>query len=146
VVVLRDGAIEQVGSPLDLYDRPANRFVAQFIGTPAMNLLPAAALPSLTNLAGLADGRLPRDGFMGVRPEGVRLRSAEGAVLAGRVELIEALGADTLIYVDVQGTSLVARQSERSTLHLGDAVGVELDTAALHLFAADGQVLHALAA
>ncbi len=140
VVVLRDGAIEQVGSPLDLYDRPANRFVAQFIGTPAMNLLPAAVLPSLTDLAG---GRLPRDGFMGVRPEGVRLRSAEGAPLAGRVELIEALGADTLIYVDVQGTSLVARQSQRSALRVGDAVGVELDAAALHLFAADGHVLAA---
>ena len=143
VVVLRDGAIEQVGSPLDLYDRPANRFVAQFIGTPAMNFLPAAVLPALTNLAGLADGRLPRDGFMGVRPEGVRLSSAEGAALAGRVELIEALGADTLIYVDVQGTSLVARQSQRSTLRVGDAVGVDLDAAALHLFAADGHVLAA---
>ena len=70
VVVLRDGQIEQHGAPLDLYDRPANRFVAQFIGTPSMNVVPATTLPQLAALAGAA---AHADGFVGIRPEHVHL-------------------------------------------------------------------------
>jgi multiple sugar transport system ATP-binding protein len=140
VVVLRDGAIEQVGSPLGLYDRPANRFVAQFIGMPSMNLLPAKALPAATQLAG---SRLPADGFLGVRPERVRVRAPEGASVTGQVELIEALGADTLIYVNVGGVSLVARQNERCSWRLGDTVGVDIDAQALHLFNQQGLAIAA---
>jgi multiple sugar transport system ATP-binding protein len=140
VVVLRDGAIEQVGSPLDLYDRPANRFVAQFIGTPPMNLLDAKALPALSALGG---SRLPADGFLGVRPEGVRVVAGAGGTVRGKVELIEELGADTLIYVDVNGVSLVARQNNRTALAPGDAVSVELDPAVLHVFNHDGRVVAA---
>jgi multiple sugar transport system ATP-binding protein len=138
VVVLRDGAVEQVGSPLELYDRPANQFVAQFIGMPSMNVLPANALSAFSSLTG---GRLPGDGFLGVRPEGVHVRPAGQGTVQGRVELVEALGADTLIYVDVGGVSLVARQSERTPLARGDAVGVELDPAVLHLFNHEGRVV-----
>ena len=164
VVVLRDGAIEQVGTPLDLYDRPANQFVAQFIGMPSMNMVAANALPAFS---ALTRGRLPSDGFLGVRPEGVRVRKGGdgpvgagpsqadhaplggagaqrlGGQVTGRVDLIEALGADTLIYVNVGGTSIVARQNERTTLHPGDAVSVELDGNVLHLFNRDGQVVAA---
>ena len=141
VVVLRDGLIEQVGSPLELYDRPANQFVAQFIGTPQMNVLPAATLPELTQLAG---ARLPRDGSVGVRPEFVRV-TAPGTGLAGRVELIESLGSDTLIHTRVgQDTPLVSRQSERTTLRPGDAVGIEFDGNALHIFDAQGRTLRPL--
>ncbi|RYF82928.1 MAG: ABC transporter ATP-binding protein [Comamonadaceae bacterium] len=140
VVVLKDGLIEQVGAPLDLYDRPANQFVAQFIGMPSMNMLPAKALPSLSQLSG---GRLPTDGFLGVRPEGVRVRPGAGQGLVGRVDLIEALGSDTLIHVDVGGVPLIARQNERTLLAEGDSVGVEIDPAVLHLFNREG---HSLAA
>ncbi len=140
VVVLRDGLIEQVGSPLELYDRPANQFVAQFIGMPSMNVVAAAAVPSFSALTG---GKLPGDGFLGVRPEGLRVRPGTGGVVTGRVDLIEALGADTLIYVDVGGTSLVSRQNERTSLHLGDMVSVEIDPAVLHLFNREGRVVSA---
>jgi multiple sugar transport system ATP-binding protein len=138
VVVLRDGIIEQVGAPLELYDRPANQFVAQFIGTPQMNLLPTARLPHLRALAG---ERATEDGFVGVRPEGVHLRPAGGGALQGRVEVIEALGADTLVYVDVGGVQLVSRQSERTRAARGDAVGLDLDGAALHFFDKQGRAL-----
>ena len=138
VVVLRDGLIEQVGSPLDLYDHPANQFVAQFIGTPQMNVMPASALPELTRMAG---DRLPADGSVGVRPEGVRVLPAGGAIGA-KVTLIESLGADTLIHTAVaSGASLVSRQSERTSLRVGDAVSVEIDPNALHFFDKQGRVL-----
>jgi multiple sugar transport system ATP-binding protein len=138
IVVLRDGLIEQVGTPLELYDRPANQFVAQFIGTPQMNVVPARAVPSLSALTA---GRLPEDGFVGIRPEGLRVRPGAGGALHGRVELIEELGADTLIHVDVAGTPLIARQNERTALSLGDAVSVEADPALLHLFNREGRVI-----
>ena len=138
VVVLRDGLIEQVGSPLELYDRPANQFVAQFIGTPQMNVLPAATLPELTRIAG---ARLPADGSVGVRPEYVRI-VAPGQGIAGKVELVESLGSDTLIHTRVgANVALVSRQSERTTLKLGDAVGVEIDPSALLFFDKQGRAI-----
>ncbi|KQM71319.1 ABC transporter ATP-binding protein [Xylophilus sp. Leaf220] len=142
VVVFRDGRIEQVGTPLELYDRPANRFVAQFIGMPSMNLVPAAAIP---HFSAQTRGRLPQDGFLGVRPEGLRVHPGHGAGVPGRVELVEALGADTLIHVDVEGVPLVARQNDRTRLQAGDDVGVELDPSVLHLFDRDGRTADATA-
>ncbi|MBN8753979.1 MULTISPECIES: ABC transporter ATP-binding protein [Variovorax] len=139
VVVLKDGLIEQVGTPLELYDRPANQFVAQFIGMPSMNMMAASAIPSFSAATG---GRLPSDGFLGVRPEGLRVHPKQGAPVSdvqGRVELIEALGADTLIHVDVGGVPLIARQNDRTPLQAGDDVAVELDPSVLHLFNREGR-------
>ncbi|MDN6887976.1 sn-glycerol-3-phosphate ABC transporter ATP-binding protein UgpC [Variovorax sp. CAN2819] len=139
VVVLKDGLIEQVGTPLELYDRPANQFVAQFIGMPSMNMVAANAIPSFSAATG---GRLPADGFLGVRPEGLRVHPKQGAPVSdvlGRVELIEALGADTLIHVDVAGVPLIARQNDRTPLQAGDDVAVELDPSVLHLFNREGR-------
>ncbi|MGJ7562422.1 ABC transporter ATP-binding protein [Variovorax sp. GB1R11] len=143
VVVLKDGLIEQVGTPLALYDRPANQFVAQFIGMPSMNMVAANAIPSFSAATG---GRLPADGFLGVRPEGLRVHAKQGAPVSdvqGRVELIEALGADTLIHVDVGGVPLVARQNDRTPLQAGDDVAVELDPSVLHLFNREGRSVSA---
>jgi multiple sugar transport system ATP-binding protein len=84
---------------------------------------------------------VPPGGALGVRPEGVRVRAGTGAGATGRVELVEALGADTLIYVDVGGTSLVARQAERTALSPGDTVSVTLDPSVLHLFNPEGRIV-----
>ncbi|SEJ04946.1 multiple sugar transport system ATP-binding protein [Variovorax sp. OK605] len=143
VVVLRDGLIEQVGTPLDLYDHPANQFVAQFIGMPSMNMVAANAIPSFSAATA---GKLPADGFLGVRPEGLRVHPKQGAPVSdvqGRVELIEALGADTLIHVDVGGVPLIARQNDRTPLQAGDDVAVELDPSVLHLFNREGRSVSA---
>ena len=141
VVVLRDGAIEQVGSPLDLYDRPANQFVAQFIGTPQMNLIDTALLPGLRHIVGDTGSS---DGFIGVRCENVVVRPAGSGSLAGTVELVESLGADTLIhsriaqpgYADVR---LVARQNTRTALRPGDRVGLDIAPDSFHLFDRQGR-------
>jgi multiple sugar transport system ATP-binding protein len=84
------------------------------------------------------------DGALGVRPEGLRVHALNDDVapgVQGRVELIEALGADTLVHVDLGGLSVVARQPERVALAAGDAVRVTLDPAALHCFDRDGRAL-----
>ncbi|EHR72441.1 ATPase component of ABC-type sugar transporter [Burkholderiales bacterium JOSHI_001] len=138
VVVLRDGRIEQVGTPLELYDKPANQFVAQFIGTPQMNVLPADAVPPWRAELGAA---LPAGGFIGLRPEYIVLQPAGQGAVQGRVELVEALGAETLVYVALpSGTQVVTRQNERTQLHVGDAVGLAMDAANAHLFDAQGRV------
>ncbi len=143
VVVLRDGQIEQVGTPLELYDKPANQFVAQFIGTPQMNVLPLTQLA-----AGLQLADAPAGGFIGLRPENVSLQQpGQGSSLQGTVDLVEALGAETLIYVRTDsGAALVSRQHTRSALRAGDAVGIQIDQASAHLFDAQGRVSRAAVA
>jgi multiple sugar transport system ATP-binding protein len=138
VVVLRDGQIEQVGTPLELYDRPANQFVAQFIGTPQMNVIAAESVPQFETVLGL---KVPAGGFVGMRPESVTLTSSGGGQLQARVELVESLGAETLIHVATdRGAQFVSRQNSRSDLNAGDDVGIAFDAAAAHLFDAQGRV------
>ena len=93
IVVLRDGRVEQVGSPMALYNAPANRFVAGFLGSPAMNFLPA-------DVAGGPEGH-----DMGLRPE--HLRIDPDGQLAGTVRHVERLGGDTNVLVDAGGPDLI---------------------------------------
>ena len=139
VVVLRDGIIEQVGTPLELYDRPANQFVAQFIGTPQMNVVPLAQVPTLVAQQAPADAV---GGAIGLRPECVSVRSNGSTAVAGQVDLFEALGAETLIYVSTpNGAQFVARQNERTGLHAGDAVSLDIDASQAHWFDTAGRVV-----
>ena len=144
VVVLRDGQIEQVGSPLELYDRPANQFVAQFIGTPQMNVVPLQKLPAPVQRlapAGAADGAI------GLRPENIAVLGAGATPVGGQVDLIEALGAETLIYVSTPGgAQFVSRQNERTGLRAGDAVSLDIDTSEAHWFDTAGRIVAAHAA
>lgn len=142
VVVLRDGKIEQVGTPLELYDKPANQFVAQFIGTPQMNVVPGDKLASLQQAFGAS---LPSGGYVGLRPESITLTAPGAGQLGGKVDLVEALGAETLIYVTTdQGAQVVARQNTRTAVKLGDTVGVMVDATQAHLFDAQGRVARLL--
>ena len=144
VVVLRDGIIEQVGTPLELYDRPANQFVAQFIGTPQMNVVPLAQVPALVAQQAPAGAV---GGAIGLRPESVSVRSSGSTPVPGQVDLVEALGAETLIYVSTpNGAQFVARQNERTGLHAGDAVSLEIDASQAHWFDIAGRVVTARAA
>ncbi|MEY3610372.1 MAG: hypothetical protein RJB14_94 [Pseudomonadota bacterium] len=140
VVVLRDGQIEQVGTPLELYDHPANQFVAQFIGTPQMNLVPLAQLTAVVQQQAPAGAM---GGAMGLRPENVQLRADGQGAIAGRVDLVEALGAETLVYVSTpEGATLVARLSERTALVAGQPVTLDVATEHAHWFDPSGRVVH----
>ena len=141
VVVLRDGQIEQVGTPLELYDRPANQFVAQFIGTPQMNVTALETLPEAVRQQAPAAAR---NGSIGLRPESVAIAAAQDGAMQGTVDLVEALGAETLIYLSTAaGATLVARQNQRTDLQAGATVGVQLALAEAHWFDAQGRVVPA---
>jgi multiple sugar transport system ATP-binding protein len=138
VVVLRDGQIEQVGTPLELYDKPANQFVAQFIGTPQMNVVAAKDLQAIIHSSGLP---IEAGGSIGIRPECISLCAAGQGLMDATVDLVEALGAETLIYVSTaSGAQLVSRQSERTELHTGNTVGVRIEVDAAHFFDANGRI------
>ena len=152
IAVLRLGRLQQVGTPAELYARPANRFVAGFIGSPAMNFVPGSVTGSLFQGAG-ASFAVPgatggSDGdevVLGVRPHALHLVT-DGAGLQGTVALVEPMGWETHVHVDVGELRLVARvetaQGE-SPVGAGDAVVLRPDTDGVHLFApgAEGAAL-----
>ncbi len=160
IVVLRAGRIEQVGAPLELYHAPANRFVASFIGSPAMNFLPV----TVENLseAGvsvlLPEGqsvrvpRLPRAGLaqgsaltLGVRPEHLSLTAAEGARLTLQVQAVERLGSQTFLYGTLpDGTWTTVEAPGDTALSVGSRVTAWVDPSHLHLFDAAEQALPTL--
>ena len=145
IVVMNAGRIEQVGSPLDLYDRPANRFVAGFIGSPKMNFLSVrtmrggeAEVPGGTLRLDEASSDLSE---IGVRPEHVTLDS--DGPLKGRTIAVEHLGSDTFAYVELEGTErpVVARIADGRSILPGQNVGLRPDPDRFHLFGRDGVAL-----
>jgi multiple sugar transport system ATP-binding protein len=154
IVVLRDGRIEQVGTPLDIYRNPANTFVAGFIGAPKMNLVETqvvSASPSrvVVSLPGgkaelAADGRALAAGAkvtFGVRPEHVRPTSGEG-IFRGQARAIERLGRETLLHVtSADGASIIATDTGDSPVRMGDTVSLTLEPGSGRLFGGDGAAL-----
>jgi multiple sugar transport system ATP-binding protein len=153
IVVINDRRIQQVGAPMDVYNRPANTFVAQFVGSPEMMLLPAR-LDGAGDYASatLADGtvvstRVARSKLkgneeirVGLRPEAVRV--GDGDVRA-RVELVERLGDRTLVYGRLPGGQAITAEDEgNSRVAIGDDVGLRIDGAAAHIFGPDGTGYH----
>jgi multiple sugar transport system ATP-binding protein len=144
IVVLRDGVVQQVGSPMEIYDAPANRFVAGFFGTPAMSFLPAelgerhGALVARGNGFELPLGRAlrpSRDVVVGVRPEAAALTpQGGGAPLLAAVELREVLGAEVLLHLRSEAGALTIKTDAHSAAREGDSVTVWLDPARMHLF------------
>jgi multiple sugar transport system ATP-binding protein len=145
IVVLRDGRISQSGAPLDLYDRPANTFVAGFIGSPAMNLIEGvgqgaavAAGPLRLPAMGAAEGRPI---IYGIRPEHWRLgASAEAPGVDAVIKVVEPTGSETHLVAEAGGQEVVAISRDRLLVRPGDRVRLQADAARAHLFdAATGE-------
>jgi len=157
IVVMNNGSVQQVDSPLDLYERPANLFVAGFIGSPAMNFLEATIVkqdgkllvdgqvfrgevpqeftPKLTEWAG-------RPVIFGIRPEDIHDRAlaeggGNGAVIRANVDVHEPLGSDIILYLSAGDHSIIARVDARSKARMGQTTEVVLNMAKMHIFNAD---------
>src|SRR3954469_2958099 len=143
VAVLRSGTVQQVGAPTEIYDRPANRWVATFVGWPRMNLLPGTPTGQLAG----EGWRLPNPGFavdgdrpalLGVRPEDLSLDVRdESAVLAGTVYAVEPLGDRTLVDVEIGDQRVVVKAPPTASLRIGESVRASIDLDRVHLFDAD---------
>ena len=136
IVVMQDGHIEQIGTPLELYDRPSNEFVATFIGAPSMNLLSGVLDNSI---ATVGTQRFPGpDGSgninIGVRPEHLIL-SDEGLTMT--VQVVEPTGSETMVFLDFAGQDVVAVFRERHQFEPGQKIKLQPDSAHLHFFDAE---------
>ncbi|WP_377294010.1 ABC transporter ATP-binding protein [Rhizobium sp. SG2393] len=154
IVVLSGGHIEQVGAPLDLYERPANLFVAQFIGSPAMNIIPstirATGAQTTVELSGgksvtldipTAVGDMGKAASFGVRPEDLEVSTGEDFLFEGTVAIVEALGEVTLLYIEglVKDQPIIAKIPGILKVARGEKVRFTAPRAKLHLFNADGK-------
>ena len=157
IVVLDRGRISQQGAPLELYDRPNNKFVAAFIGSPAMNFFKAAVagrdgnsftleLPGgrFANIAARG-GKTPVETpvEVGVRPEhlSLGLPGSEGSAFDATVSIIEQLGNSTVVYLDTPAGRLIVEADGNLDARPGDNVSVTLDPNRAHLFGSDEQVI-----
>ena len=137
IVVMNGGRIEQVGTPMDLYHRPANLFVAQFIGSPAMNILKGR----------MAEGRPVLDPAartsLGLRPEKLLLADdRHPALLEGKVQLVEHLGEVTLVHLQLAGgETVIAKLGGDQPIRRGAAVSLGIDPADIHSFDPEGRRL-----
>src|SRR5213592_3155167 len=150
IAVLHEGRLRQVGTPEEVYQKPADVHVARFVGTPGMNVLQGRG-------KGIGDGGRVIDCgglsvpvalehyegeiLLGVRPEHVSLCAVEQGAGDAAVRVVESLGAETLVHLDVGGQTLVAKLPGMVELHVGDRVGVNLDRRRLHLFDGAGERL-----
>lgn len=127
IVVLRDGIVEQVGSPMELYNNPANKFVAGFLGSPAMNFLPGSVV-----------GKEAAD-TAGIRPEHIRISEDEGR-LSGTVSHLERLGGDTNVLLRLEsGDILTIRLFGQYETEVGTDLKVTFDDKDVYLFEANGK-------
>ena len=131
IVLLRDGAIEQIGSPHDLYERPQSEFVARFIGTPPMNLIQASDLAQLVPATAAASR-------VGIRPEHLQI-TQNGLPLS--VRSIDYLGGETVIRARSNGQDVFVRHAGRSTMQADDVFHVSWRDDDLHRFDASGQAI-----
>jgi len=150
VTVMRDGVIQQVGKPMELYDRPVNRFVANFLGTPPMNFLAGrierrdgvfafvkgpARLRLAESIAPVLAGREDREVELGIRPESIEILTAPtDSSLQARVEVVEPLGEQTQVYFDTAQQSIVAMVDAHRQISPGDNFWLSVRPGRLHVF------------
>jgi len=146
IVVMHDGRVEQIGTPLELYDRPGNLFVAQFIGSPAMNVIEGTvrrangaghvdAAKGVKWPLGNAAGSDGQSVAYGIRPEHLSLTNpgAPGSV-AGEIIVVEPTGAETELVVQVGEEQIVLVTHGRPVVNPGDKIGLAVEAGAVHVF------------
>ena len=159
IVVMKDGFIQQIDSPINLYDSPANKFVAGFIGSPMMNFIDSkliesdgkyivefgkdvkcyVELPAAKAESENLKNYVNKEVILGIRPENIHdeemfLSTAKTGIIEATVDVTEMLGAETYIYLTCQGIPLTARVSSRSTARPQDTIRMALDPNKVHLF------------
>ena len=142
MIVMNAGRAEQIGTPMEVYQNPATLFVAGFIGSPAMNFMEARAvggwgfslLAGGTATAAIGGTEAGRAVTVGVRPEHLRLAGPEDAMVSGTVEMVEQLGADTLLHIGHGAATIIARLPHGIHPELGSTLHLAADPSTVFLF------------
>jgi multiple sugar transport system ATP-binding protein len=145
IAIMNAGILQQVGTPGDIYDHPANLFVAGFIGSPTMNFVPVTTSDSTAKASGF-EVKLPKSvpagkATLGFRPETLTDRTSDQlASIDMSVDVVERLGSDQFLYGQVGSDSVTARVDPKMKVEPGDKVKLGLDTRSLHLFDAETEL------
>ena len=158
IAVMQHGVLQQVGSPDEVYNRPANVFVGTFIGSPPMNLLSGTLVrengswrfrgegvsvscdPAALAIEPLALERVAADSAqLGIRPESIRIAEPGGEGILATVQLLEPVGSDLYLTVEAGGTTLQVRTAPDTPVRQGDSVTLAFDAAKSHIFGKDGR-------
>ena len=157
IVVLNDRKIEQIGTPMEIYSKPASKFVAAFVGSPAMNFTPVSikASSGKTQSINLPDGsaftssiniseiKQIEDITLGIRADTVTIVDPSKGTTKGKAHVVERLGERTLVYTELgDGTMFVAEDIGTSTVKAGDVVGLKFDGSGAHIFDKTGKAFH----
>ena len=141
IAVMKGGVVQQLGTPDDIYNRPANTYVATFIGSPTMNLLRGAATGGQFGIQGaalnLAAPASANEVLLGVRPE--HLVMQDSAPWRGKVSVVEPTGPDTYVVVDTAAGSVTLRTDAQTRVQPGDSVGLAVEPANAHWFDASSE-------
>ena len=132
VAVLNSGEVQQIGTPDEIYNNPANLFTAQFIGTPPMNIIEGNKVPSLLqklNLTGLA---LPDKLLLGIRPENIQI--SNDGLLEGKVNLVSNMGSENIIYVGTADTEVLVKANKETKISEGNNVKLDFERKNLFIF------------
>lgn len=136
IAVMREGKIQQLGTPLEVYDRPANVFVAQFIGTPPMNLFRASVVDSTLRTPSFT---LPvpsaieqgRDVIVGIRPEHL---GHGDATIDAKVDMVEPIGHESIVYATAGSEKIVAIYDPHDAPRAGETIAMGVEVAKMHIF------------
>ena len=162
IVVMKDGIVQQVDTPQNLYNTPCNQFVAGFIGSPQMNFMDALVnvngndvtlkvgehvlkVPASKKQALINGGYDGKTVVLGIRPEDVHdsqafISNSPDSVIKSKIKVYELLGAEVFLYFDLEGTQMTARVNPRTTLRTGDDAIFALDMEKIHLFDKDTEL------
>jgi multiple sugar transport system ATP-binding protein len=158
LVVMKDGVIQQVGAPKEVYEKPENVFVAGFIGSPAMNFFKgiltdgafkigqvSIAIPEGKMKVLREQGYVNKEVILGIRPEDIHdepvfIESSQGTKIKATIEVAELMGAESMIYSQIEGQEFIARVDSRSDLKPGQNIELSLDMNKAHFFDADTEV------
>ena len=142
IAVMRDGVLQQVATPRELYESPVNMYVAGFVGSPTMSFIPVTIAGKIARAAGF-EIELPSapgisDGFLGIRSEALGSRVEGRLEIDMDVDAVESLGSDQFVYGMTGADSLTARVEPDMAIHVGDRVRLGLDVRRVNLFDAEG--------
>lgn len=152
LVVLKDGIIQQVGSPKEVYDKPENAFVGGFIGSPAMNFFKGTLTDGKFSFGTISvtvpegkmkylreQGYVNKEVLLGVRPEDIHdepvfIEASQGTKVSANIEVAELMGAETMLYSEIDGQTFVARVDSRTDIKPGQSLELALDMNKAHFF------------
>ena len=134
VAVLKDGLVQQVGTPHDIFSDPANLFVAQFIGTPPMNVLDGRMLEKVPKRLRVAAAHDPSRILLGIRPAHIRVSADGEGLFNGNISLVSSLGNEKLLYIDLMGQEILVTVTDTGRFKEGQTVRIDFDEMNLFLF------------